>query len=167
MKLLRSVLIAAALVTAAIALAQQPQAPKEVIIKALVDGTSELVVTTNGLHWKTGIWAKPGRHGGKSEPTYVNDEKWFPKWQKPREEYGEDTSDEFPIHFESVNLDFELLAIGTSPNATNIEVRSAPTTSYGANSFNVNIPDPELGSRWYVFALTERPAATNSPDAKK
>lgn len=143
------------------------QAPTEIIIKALIDGSTELHVTTNGLQWKTGDWAKPGRHGKRNEPTHVNEQQWYPKWGKPNEEYGADASDVFPLAIPHLNLDFELLAIGSSASATNMEVRSAPTTSYGANSYIVNIPDPELGSRWYIFALTPRPAATNAPAAPK
>lgn len=143
------------------------QEAREIIIKALIDGSTELHVTTNGLQWKTGDWAKPGRHGKKNEPTHVNQQRWFPKWTKPDEEYGADISDVFPFPVPTLNLDFELLAIGSSAFATNMEVRSAPTTSFGADSFIINFPDPELGSRWYIFALIPRPAATNAPAVRR
>ena len=142
------------------------EAPREVIVKARVDAASELVVTTNGFRWKNGMYAKPGRHEGRNDPTYIDGVPWMPKWTKPAEERGVDTSDEFPFHFDSLDLDFELLAVGDSANATNVEVRSAPTFSQGANSLNINIPDPEWGSKWYVFALTQRTAPTNSSASK-
>lgn len=154
--------LASLLVTAVVA----AEAPREVIVKARVDAASELVVTTNGFRWKNGMYAKPGRHDGRNEPTYINDVPWLPKWTKPAEERGVDTSDEFPFHFENLDLDFELLAVGDSANATNVEVRSAPTISQGANSLIINIPDPEWGSKWYIFALTQRTAPTNAPAAK-
>lgn len=153
--------LASFVVTAVVA----AEAPREVIVKARVDAASELVVTTNGFRWKNGMYAKPGRHDGRNEPTFINDVPWMPKWTKPAEERGVDTSDEFPFRFDSLDLDFELLAVGDSANATNVEVRSAPTFSQGANSLNINIPDPEWGSKWYIFALTQRTPVTNSPAA--
>lgn len=151
--------LASFVVTAVVA----AEAPREVIVKARVDAASELVVTTNGFRWKNGMYAKPGRHDGRNEPTYINDVPWMPKWTKPAEERGVDTSDEFPFRWDHLDLDFELLAVGDSANATNVEVRSAPTISQGAHSLNINIPDPEWGSKWYVFALTPRSAPTNRP----
>ncbi len=141
---------------AGVRIALAGESPREVIVKARIDGASELIITTNGLRWKNGMYAKPGRHEGRQDPTYVNGTPWMPKWEKPGEERGVDTSDLFPLKFATLDLDFELLAVGDSASATNIEVRSSPTLSTGSGSFIVNIPDPEWGSKWYVFALTER-----------
>jgi len=127
---------------------------EEVIIKVLVDGPSELIVTTNGFQWKNGMNAKPGRHESRNEPTYINETAWYPDWGANDNERGVGTSDVCPWPIKSSQFDFELLAIGDTPDATTVEPRTSPTTSYGADgSMIVSIPDPEPGSKWYVFVV--------------
>ena len=134
------------------------QASEEIIIKALVDGPSDLIITTNGFQWRNGANAKVGRHEGQNQPTYINDHAWYPKWEKDQEERGVDSSDTFIFPVKALNLDFELLAVGDHPDAQTIEPRTAPTVTYGQNSIIISIPDPEASSRWYVFALVGRTA---------
>jgi hypothetical protein len=129
------------------------KAQDEIIIKARVDGPSELIVSTNGFQWKNGVHAKPGRHEGRNEPTYINEIAWIPLWKHQDKDRGIDTSDMLEWPLTSLEMDFELLAIGQTPDASSVEPRTAPTMSYGAGTLIINIPDPEPGSRWYVFAL--------------
>ncbi|MFH0878678.1 MAG: hypothetical protein V2A34_03100 [Lentisphaerota bacterium] len=131
-------------------------AQEEIIVKAYVDGPSELVITTNGFQWKNGMNAKPGRLDGRTEDTYINGKVWTPQWTKQTEDRGADTSQVFPWKIESPDLDFELLAIGDSPDVTTIEPRTAPTISYTQGAMIINIPDPEPAAKWYVFALIHR-----------
>lgn len=127
---------------------------EEVIVKALVDGPSEFIVTTNGFQWKNGMNAKPGKHEGRNEPTYIHATSWYPVWGAGSGERGTDTSDVFPWPVKSSRFDFELLAIGDTPNATTVEPRTSPTISYGVDgSMIISIPDPESGSKWYIFAV--------------
>lgn len=122
------------------------------IIAALVDGPSQFIVTTNGFHWKNGINAKPGRHEGQNEPTYINATPWIPKWNNP-DERGPGESDEYPWQGKPARMTFELLAVGDSPEVDSIEPRTPPTVSRTDGTLVINIPDPESGSKWYVFAL--------------
>jgi hypothetical protein len=135
-------------------------AEEEIIIKAYVDGPSELVVTTNGFQWRNGMHAKPGRLAGRNEATYINDAAWYPQWTKQAEDRGADTSDVFPWAISTLDLDFELLAIGDTPEATTIEPRTAPTTSFAKGCLIINIPDPEPAARWYIFGLVNRAGET-------
>lgn len=126
----------------------------EIIVRALVDGPSELIVTTNGFHWKNGMNAKPGRHEGRNEPTYINDKAWYPKWAKANEERGTDKSETYSFPLATLEMEFELLAVGDTKDVTTIEPRTQPTMSHGEGKLVISIPDPEPGSKWYVFSLT-------------
>jgi len=98
-------LIFSALLVANLLSAQQlapPNVTNQVTILAYVDGPSDLHVTRQGMYWFNGINAKPGRHEGHNDPTYVNGTPWFPKWGKPQEDRGVDKSAIYPIKLESL-----------------------------------------------------------------
>src|SRR5882724_2462196 len=103
--LIRAGLIFSALLVANLLSAQQlapPNVTNQVTILAYVDGPSDLHVTRQGMYWFNGINAKPGRHEGHNDPTYVNGTPWFPKWGKPQEDRGVDKSAIYPIKLESL-----------------------------------------------------------------
>ena len=68
------------------------KAPKVVIIETLIDGPSELRVKKDGIYWINGGNAKPGRHEGQEEPTYVNGKSWRPNWRESEKDRGVDRS---------------------------------------------------------------------------
>ncbi len=60
---------------------------------APVDGVSDLVIAPTGVHWEHRGKSRPGTPPGAevaAEPTVVNGERWFPKWQG-------NTSDAFKV----------------------------------------------------------------------
>ena len=126
--------------------------PGEILIQAYVDGITELHVTTTGIYWVNGMYAKPGRHDG-NWPTFINGQQWFPQWQKPNAARGVDWSAPFPIKVQTLDLDLELIAVGTERDAPGIEPRSPITVARHDEELIVTIPDPEFGPRWYTFAL--------------
>jgi len=149
-------LFAALFVISTAAAAEPPpaEAPRTTI-EALIDGPSELRVTASGIYWINTRNAKPGRHDRRDEPTYVNDKPWKPAWKKPGEERGEDTSDPYPLKLDPGHLQFELLAVGDTHDATGIQKRSPITVKKAGAELSILIPDPERGSKWYRFALIE------------
>ena len=66
------------------ALAAAPPAGAPIIVEALIDGPSELRVTTRGLYWINHRNAKPGLHEKHNDPTYVDGREWKPVWGNPR-----------------------------------------------------------------------------------
>ncbi len=126
---------------------------KRVEIEALIDGDTQLVVTSTGIRWQSLGSAKPGRHEGRNEPTWVNGAKWMPVWAQPDEDRGVDQTQEFPLGIGFKDLKFELLAVGDHRGAEGIKPRSEVTTQQLLNSSVVTIPDEEEGSMWYRFAL--------------
>lgn len=127
-----------------------------VVIQALVDGPSELRVTRQGLYWVNGANAKPGRHEGRNEPTYVNGVAWTPVWQHNEEERGIDKSEVYVLPAETLRLNVDLLSVGEKQDAEDIEVRTPIKVSSDSDEVAIIIPDPEPGPRWYKFRITPR-----------
>jgi hypothetical protein len=124
------------------------------VIEALIDGPSELRVQRDSIHWLNEANAKPGRHNGKKEPTYVNDLPWHPEWENPADR-GDDKSKPYPLpaRFDSNRLDFKLISVSTSRGVAGIEQRD-PIKARGVGSdYSVYIPDKLSGARWYKFAI--------------
>ena len=130
--------------------------PLELEIEALVDGDTELHVTTKGISWVSGGVAKPGRHGGVNEPTLIAGKKWFPKWGKPDEDRGRDRSDVFSFEIDSLELEVEVIAMSGRQGGTDMWNRSPIRTRKTDEEFVIIIPDPEPGSCWYRLLLSEK-----------
>jgi len=129
------------------------QIPSEVVVEVLIDGLSELTVTKDGLLWISRGASKPGRHHGRDEPTYVNGEKWDPRWEEPRKNSGGDESAAYRLATVPELLKFELLAVTIARGESGVEQRSPIQTAYQDGRFIVSIPDSENDSRWYRFRL--------------
>jgi hypothetical protein len=124
------------------------------VVKARVDGPSDLILTTNGIYWVNGANAKPGRHEGRNDPTYINETPWIPQWGEQEKDRGVDRSTEYPFQIETLDLAVELLAVGQTPEATTVEPRTPIAVTPGADSLIISIPDPESGSRWYILSFS-------------
>jgi hypothetical protein len=138
---------------AAVRNASQP--PNALVIEALVDGPSELRVNRTGLYWINRRNAKPGKHEGRNEPTYINGATWQPLWKHPDKERGDDRSDpyDFAKPLDPSRLDFKLLAVGRHRDSGQIEKRSPIQVQMLGQELSIVIPDPERGPRWYKFSL--------------
>ncbi|MEM1294793.1 MAG: hypothetical protein AAGH89_05465 [Verrucomicrobiota bacterium] len=129
--------------------------PRELVIEALVDGSDELVVSKHGLSWISYGAAKVGRHQGRDEPTYLNQEEWRPNWEESRKDRGRDASAVRRQPMIPDLLQFQLLAIGPHQGSTGIEERSPIANGYNEEDerYVVTIPDGQSSSRWYRFRL--------------
>ncbi len=127
------------------------------LIEALIDGKTELHVSAEGIYWVSKGFAKPGRHLGRNEPTWVNGMKWMPKWGNPEQERGRDSTDLFPISLGSLDLyDFELLAVGSQKGAEGIEKRDPIRIERIDRKVIIIIPDRQPDSKWYRFRLNKK-----------
>jgi hypothetical protein len=125
-----------------------------VVIEALIDGPSELRVQKDGIYWINVANAKPGRHTGKKEPTYVNDVAWQPEWKNPADR-GDDKSKPYllPQRLDSPRLDFKLIAVTARRGDAGLDTRDPIKTKGVGSEYSVYIPDLMSGSRWYKFAI--------------
>ena len=137
---------------------QTDAGPRSIEIEVLVDGSDELHATDSGIYWVSYGAAKPGRHKGLDEPTYVNGKEWNPNWEEDRKDRGRDASAAYRLAIIPEILHFELLAIGSDRDAREIENRSEVVAKYEEDEerFTVNISDSQGGSRWYRFKLFYR-----------
>lgn len=130
-----------------------PACVRELVVEAFVDGSSEFWVTPKGVFWKSLRVAKPGRHGGANEPTWINGRKWMPKWGKPGEERGFDETKPYPLPVGKLDFKLKLLAVGTKKGCQGIERRDPVSLRTRRGALVVSIPDHRSGSRWYRFRL--------------
>lgn len=133
--------------------AQTTQSPYELTVEAFVDGPSSLHFTRTGFYWRNSRNAKPGRLGGKDEPTYINSRQWMPKWRKPRDDRGDDKSEPYAWNIPTVDLQVELVSVTDERGKTGIEKREPLEMKREGNEFVVQIPDPEPGARWYKLVI--------------
>jgi hypothetical protein len=127
------------------------------IIESLIDGPSELRVQKEGIYWINEANAKPGRHNGAKEPTYVNEVAWQPEWDDPADR-GTDKSKPYPLaqRLDPGRLEFKLISVSSKRGDAGIEQRD-PIKAKGVGSdFSVSIPDTLSGARWYKFALVPK-----------
>ncbi len=130
--------------------------PNELVVEGLVDGPSSFHLRPEGVYWVNGANAKPGKHEGHDEPTYINGVAWMPHWSHSKQERGADKSEIYRIDFGTTDVDYELLAVTQERGATGIEHRTEVATKHEGNEFVVTIPDPESGHRWYKFVLRKK-----------
>lgn len=128
----------------------------ELKVQAYIDGPSTLHVGPNSIYWVNGDNAKPGRQNGENFPTYVNGEEWLPRWRDGGNARGSDRSAPFPVKLGTVDLEFELIAVGDRREDTGINERTPVNFRKDRSEFRVLIPDPENGAQWYTFALRKR-----------
>lgn len=132
--------------------------PKKFMIEVLIDGPSELRVKKDGIYWINGGNAKPGRHEGQEEPTYVNGKSWRPNWKNSRQDRGVDrTATKTLDGIDPTKITFNLRMVGMTRDASGIEKRDEIRTSMAGEEFSILIPDSQSGSRWYRFELIQKP----------
>jgi len=138
--------------------AADPAEPKKFMIEVLIDGPSELRVKKDGIYWINGENAKPGRHEGQEEPTYVNGKSWRPNWKNSRQDRGVDrTATKSLDGIDPAKLTFNLRMVGMTRDATGIEKRDEIRTAMAGEELSIIIPDGQTGSRWYRFELIQKP----------
>lgn len=137
----------------------RPEAPpNSVVIEALIDGPSELRVKKDGIYWINGGNAKPGRHQGQEEPTYVDGKPWRPNWKNSRANNGVDrTATKSVDGIDPKEIGFQLLSVSISREAVGIEQRDKIQVNSIGEELSILIPDSQGGSRWYRFALVKKP----------
>src|SRR5215208_863461 len=53
---------------------------RTIMIEALIDGRSQLILRKNTAQWYHLDFAVPGRWGDINDPTLINGKEWFPAW---------------------------------------------------------------------------------------
>lgn len=124
---------------------------EQFFVEALVDGDSELCVTPIGIYWRSLGVAKPGRHGGRNEPTFVNGQAWMPQWGQANQERGRDETALLPLAVGDLDLEFEVMAVGQNRGDRGILARSPVGSRREENKLVVTIPDKNIGSVWYTI----------------
>jgi hypothetical protein len=127
-----------------------------IVVEAMVDGDSELHVTSEGVYWKCagGYSAKPGLHEGYEEPTYLNGEVWWPRWGIPANRRCHDQTELAKFSVPAVErLKFELIAVGQPRGAEGINRRDPVTSRHEGAELVVSIPDRNSGWQWYRFRI--------------
>jgi len=140
---------------------EKPKAVTRLEIEVLVDGYSEVRVTPEGVYLVSKGASKPGRHGGRNEPTYINGKAWTPVWGKNDENAGHDETKPYELAMNppgtpapGMDWKFKLLGVGTQRGAATIAERDVVSTRSKRKEFTVDIPDTQTGSSWYRFELT-------------
>jgi hypothetical protein len=131
-------------------------APKELIIEAFIDGPSSFHLRREGFYWRNGNASKPGKWGGRDEPTFINGKAWKPRWRKSKKGGGPDSTEMERMAFGTIDVEFELLAVTKEKGDSGMETRTPVGTKRDGNEFVVTIPDPEPEARWYTFVLRKR-----------
>lgn len=129
----------------------------EVVVEALIDGSTTLHLTPDGLYWKSHGAAKPGLHNNHNEPTYVNKRPWMPRWSLPGDRDA-DTSDTFPLNIGAdLDLHAEVVACADQPGTDQLEERDPIRSKVEGGEFVVDIPDGRPGSKWYRIRIRHEP----------
>lgn len=130
---------------------------KAVVIETLIDGPSELRVKKDGIYWINGGNAKPGRHDGQEEPTYVNGKSWRPNWRESEKDRGVDRSATKSVDgLNPTKTEFKLVMVGFARDSAGIEKRDQIQITRKGAELSIIIPDSQSGSRWYRFELIQR-----------
>jgi len=132
----------------------------EVIVEALIDGNSELHVTSTGLYWKhLGHMSKPGMHSRNNLPTYINHTAWMPEWGQPTTTSAADQSKPYPLDLGKLGFSVETLAVGggdddkTPEKIQGIEPRDPVTIADKGAEQVISIPDRQFGAKWYRIRI--------------
>ncbi|SKA86531.1 SLA1 homology domain 1, SHD1 [Prosthecobacter debontii] len=134
-----------------------PAPLNSVVIESLIDGPSELRVKKDGIYWVNGPNAKPGRHMGQEEPTYVDGKSWRPNWKEPRQDRGVDrTATKSVDGIDPLKTEFKLLNVTVNRGGYGIEKRDPIKVSIVEDELAIMIPDSQGGSMWYRFALVKK-----------
>jgi len=147
------------LIATVLALAINAQAetkPEELVIEAQVDGPSALHIKPSSIYWENGVNAKPGKANLLNEPTYVNGIAWLPKWKKPKEGRGSDSTSPYAVGLGTTDLKYELLSVTLERGQTGIEERSSIVEKREHGEYVITIPDVQSGERWYKFVVRRK-----------
>ncbi len=125
----------------------------EIVIEAFIDDTSELHILPDLIYWENkSNYAKPGRHGNRSEPTWINGRPWKPHWNRHDEIGGMDMSSQYGLTIEPAGFAVELVAVGSSRRAEQIE-RGGIQACRDGSGLIVRFEDLGYGPRWYRIRL--------------
>lgn len=130
--------------------------PKEITVEAYIDGPSTLHLSLAGLYWTNGGNAKPGRHDAKNHPTYIDGKSWIPKWGKDGDDRGADKSDTYPLQLTTTEYELEVVGISDRKGRSTKDRRTEPSPVRQDGEFRIDIPDPEVGAKWYKLRLRLR-----------
>jgi len=148
------ILAAKALIASMIPAKGASSAVQSITVSALIDGDSELHVSSRGLYWRhvSDQSAKPGLMSGRSEPTYLNGIGWIPRWGQPGDQ-AVDQSSPMLLPIVDIHFTLQMVSIGAQLESSGIENRDSVNAEVRNGELIVSIPDSQPGARWYRFRL--------------
>jgi hypothetical protein len=129
-----------------------PKNVDEIVIDALIDAECLLHVTPTGLYWENIRFSRPGREGGRNEPTWVNEQSWQPEWALPPEAKGHDLSKPLALLIGKADFKLEVLSCGSERGKSGAAQGSVELQAAGVNQV-VHFKDPANGAHWYRIRL--------------
>lgn len=133
---------------------------KGITIEALIDDTSELWIYPHRMIWHNLRDAKPGRIGGRKEPTWINGQAWIPTWYESDIDGGPDMSEPFALDIGTLDLTAELVAVGENRAETRID-RDAEVRTYKRDgAFVIRFEDVLAGPAWFRVRLSRQRGQT-------
>lgn len=130
----------------------------ELRVKAFIDGRSDLIVNLFDVHWHHYDFAAPGTWGPSvpgNQPTFLNEQPWFPTWPQPGFNYFCDC-DSSPLYHAFLPA---LIADGSPIFVVPISARGTvsvvqqPTLSNGHTAI-IEFNDNGLtGAAWYEVSI--------------
>lgn len=131
---------------------------ESIVIEALVDGKSDLIVLPDGLAWRHHSWNKPGELEDKRRFVLVNGRKWYPQWSRTEPtEASADVSEMYPLRIGPVAHDTHVLSIQEERGGKHVPERGKVKGVQNEDTEGllvVTIDDAKSGPAWYRLLLT-------------
>jgi hypothetical protein len=123
-------------------------------VRALIDGTSDLVFTGSNVHWHHIAAAAPGLWNGNNQPTYLNTAPWMPGWPGGGEnrDCNCDSQSSTPA-IPPLGARDQTVALQIVAARGSIVVTQQPASTNGY-TLRVELSDPPGGADWYELVLT-------------
>ena len=121
--------------------------------RAFIDGSDHVLIQGNTIRYKHLAHFLPGTWDGHDDPTFINNEAWYPQWEMPGSQEPQ-SSDEYGSlwpglpQVDGVEVQLEVIAARYS-----ISIEQQPHRDNGFQAVILLDDDPPGGADWYEFAL--------------
>lgn len=138
------------------------QGVEKLTFSAYIDGRTDLYITPIGLYWKHYKDGRPGATATRDLGTRAGDQVWTPRWGRPYE-IGPEYSTLWPVDFRTTQLEFELLAVGSKPDAEGMVPRGKMQLRRESDILVASFDDSAPGAAWYRFEIRRLREAPPDP----
>jgi hypothetical protein len=123
----------------------------DLLVRAYVDGRSELLLSRAGMRWHHVSGAAPGRWRGANEPTFVNGNAWTPAW--PAEGENRDCGCASDVAPNVAPLGFKPQTVTMKPITGRGTVTVEQPTQQNQFEARIVFDDPAREPGWYEVAI--------------